>query len=299
MEAAIRVKSIIKSFGKTVALKRLSFSSSEGINMILGPNGAGKSTLLRCIDGLYRVDSGSVQVLGKDPYRNSSLKNKLSLLTDNYALYDFLTVADNLKFFGRLYGLRDKKTMEISTEILGRLEALEYLNRRVNELSRGTKQKIAFCRAVLNAPDVLLLDEPTAFLDAHSAEMVRKILLEYEREGKTILFVTQKLDEVTRFNGKISIIRAGTIVKETTTEGLYNIALKNTKVNIRLARPIGIGVARRISGFVEANAERSTFLKFRVRNYKEINKIVSSLIGSGANVVSVDFIEHLIEDLSR
>lgn len=299
MTAAIKVNSIVKTFGKTVALRKVSFSSDSGINIILGPNGAGKSTLLRCIDGLYRVDSGSVQVLGKDPYRNSHIKNKLSLLTDNYALYDFLTVSDNLKFFGRLYGLKDRKTLEIATDVLDRLEALQYLNRRVNELSRGTKQKIAFCRSILNSPDVILLDEPTAFLDAHSAEMVRKILLGYEREGKTILFVTQKLDEVTRFNGKISIIKAGRIVKETTTEGLYNVVLRNTKIDVRLAKPMSMRVAKGIDGFVEANSEKATFLKFRVRDYREINRIVGSLMDLGASVVSVEFVEHLIDDLSR
>lgn len=299
MPSSIKVNSIVKAFGKTVALRKVNFSSARGMNMILGPNGAGKSTLLRCIDGLYRVDSGSIEVLGKDPYRNDHIKGRLSLLTDNYALYDFLTVADNLKFFGRLYGLKDRKAMEISADILDRLEALQYMNQRVYELSRGTKQKIAFCRAVLNEPEVLLLDEPTAFLDAHSAEMVRRILLGYEREGKTILFVTQKLDEVTRFNGKISIIRAGRIVKETTTEGLYNLVLRNTRVNVRLAKPMGIGAVKGIEGFVEANAEKATFLKFEIRDYRDVNRIVKALIGAGANVVSVDFIEHLIEDLSR
>ncbi len=253
MDNSIRVSNIVKRFGKTVALNKANFSSVKGINIILGPNGAGKSTLLRCIDGLYRVDSGSVVVNGVDPYKNDSVKSKLSLLTDNYALYDFLSVENNMKFFGRLYGLKDKDTAEKTREVLKELEALQYLDKKVYELSRGTKQKVAFCRAVLNEPDVLLLDEPTAFLDAHSAEMVRRILFGYEKEGKVIVFVTQKLDEVTRFNGKISIIKNGSIVKETTTEGLYNVVLKNTLVNIRLARPFRIELAKKITGFAEAN----------------------------------------------
>jgi ABC-type multidrug transport system ATPase subunit len=298
MESPIKATSIVKSFGKTVALNRVNFSSVRGINMILGPNGAGKSTFLRCIDGLYHVDSGSVRVLGEDPYRNSSVKNRLSLLTDNYALYDFLSVSDNLKFFGRLYGMKDSETLEKGKGILESLSAIEYLDRKVNELSRGTKQKVAFCRSILNDPDVLLLDEPTAFLDAHSAESMRKILLEYERAGKTILFVTQKLDEVTRFNGRISIIRAGRLIRNISSEGLYNIVLRNTKVNVRLAKPLDIRIVKKIDGFVESNSETPTMLKFRVKGYKQINRIISSLMDGGANVVSVDYIEHLIDDLS-
>ncbi len=298
MESPIKVSSIVKTFGKTVALNKVSFKSARGINMILGPNGAGKSTLLRCIDGLYRVEKGTVRVLGEDPYRNSEVKNKLSLLTDNYALYDFLTVKDNLKFFGRLYGMKDSETLEAGRSILEELDGVQYIDRKVSELSRGTKQKVAFCRAILNSPDVLLLDEPTAFLDAHSAEAMRKIILGYEREGKTIVFVTQKLDEVTRFNGKISIIKAGRLIKETTTEGLYKMVLKDTKVNVRLARPLDMRVVRKIDGFVEANAEVPTMLKFRVSGYRHINKIITGLMEGGGSIVSIDYIEHLIDDLS-
>jgi ABC-type multidrug transport system ATPase subunit len=298
MENPIEVASIVKSFGKIVALNKVNYSSAKGINMILGPNGAGKSTFLRCIDGLYAVDSGSVRIFGENPYKNTQTKNMISLLTDNYALYDFLTVADNLKFFGRLYGMKDREILEAGKKMLRSLDAAQYLHRRVSELSRGTKQKVAFCRATLNKPDVLLLDEPTAFLDAHSAEAMRKILIEYEREGKTILFVTQKLDEVTRFNGKIAIIKAGKLVKETSTEGLYNMVLKNTTVNVRLARPLDIKIVKRIDGFIEPNSKTPTMLKFMVNDYRQINRIISSLMADGASIVSVDYIEHLIDDLS-
>ena len=299
MASAIRAISIGKSFGKLSALRNVSFCSADGLNLILGPNGAGKSTLLRCIDGLYRVESGSVRVLGEDPYTSSDVKSRMSLLTDNYALYDFLTVEGNLKFFGRLYGLKDREILSRSRIILGRLDAMQYMNRKVNELSRGTKQKIAFCRAVLNDPRVLLLDEPTAFLDAHSAEAMRQMILEYEREGRTILFVTQKLDEVTRFNGKISIIKAGRIVKETTTEGLYKMALRGTEIDVRIASPLSPSSTKRIKGLTWTNSDRPTVLRFRVNGYREINRIVKSLMDCGASIVSVDYVEHLIDDLSR
>ena len=299
MDRVIDVKQIVKTFGDTVALNKVSFGSAKGINIILGPNGAGKSTFLRCIDGLYKVENGNVSVLGEDPYKNDSLKEKLSILTDNYALYDYLSVANNLKFFGRLYGLSDNETLHRTRELLKRLDAIEYLNRKVYELSRGTKQKVAFCRAVLNEPHILLLDEPTAFLDAHSAEMVRMVLAEYESEGKTILFVTQKLDEVTRFNGKISIMSHGHIVKETTTDGLYNVVLKNTVVNFRLAKPIKRSVAKRLLGFVDANGDEATVVRFRVKSYRDVSKTIKELLGIGGSIVSIDYIEHLIDDLSR
>lgn len=297
MKSIIEAKGITKRFGKVVAVNRVNYSASRGINMILGPNGAGKSTLLKCIDGLYRVDSGTVRVLGEDPYLRDDIKFKLSLLSDHYALYDFLSVMDNLIFFGRLYGLSDKRTAERSKEVLKDLDAIKYLDYKVNQLSRGTQQKIAFCRSVLSEPEVLLLDEPTAFLDAGAAESVRRILLKYVNEGKTILFVTQKLDEITRLSGKISILRSGKIIKETTTEGLYSVVLKNSHINVRVAKPLDIKTAEKIEGFSETNRMATTVLRFRIDNYKEINRIIMDLTDTGAYIVSVDYVEPFIEDL--
>lgn len=296
--SVIDVRSIGKSFGATKALNKLNFSSSAGINIILGPNGAGKSTLLRCIDGLYKVDSGSVKVLGEDPYKNSDLKMKLSMLTDNYALYDFLSVEGNIKFFGRLYGLKDPDITSRARSIMRELDALQYMKNKVYTLSRGTKQKIAFCRAVINDPEVLLLDEPTAFLDAKAAQSVRRFLLKYTSEGKIVLFVTQKVDEVTRFSGRISIIRKGAIIKNTTTEGIYSLVLKNSPINIRLAKAVDVKYLKKIDGFVEANGGMATTFKVKIKSYKEISKIIKSLSDVGAYVISIDYVEPFIEELS-
>ncbi len=298
MESAIRVRSLTKAFGKNVALEGIDFQSHPGINIILGPNGAGKSTLLKCIDGLYRPEKGSVRVFGQDPYTNDGLKSRLSLLTENYALYDFLTVMQNMSFFGRLYGLRDDDIAERTKEVLGQLNASEYIGSKVYTLSRGTKQKVALCRALLNDPEILMMDEPTAFLDAYAAQAIRDLMLRFTKERKTVLFVTQKIDEVTRYNGMITVLRKGRIVKQTTTEGLYRSLLKDSYVNVRVARPIGIADARHIPFFAGTNQDRATFLKFKVSSYKDINIITGHIAKMGSYVVSVDYTEPFIEDLS-
>ena len=298
MQPEIEVKGAVKKFGKTIGINNLTFSSIPGVNIILGPNGAGKSTLLRCIDGLYRIDKGTVNVMGADPYGNDPLRSTMSYLSDNYALYDYLTVEDNLKFFGRLYGIDDAATSERSKGILKELNALEYLNSRIYELSRGTKQKIALCRALLNNPSILLLDEPTAFLDANSSESIRKILQKFGREKKTVILVTQKLDEVTRFNCRVAVINKGRIVKDSTTSGLYSTILKNSFVNIRLASPISKSTATGIPGFNSSNESEATNIKIKIRSYRDINRAVEYLIDNGAYIVSIDYIEPLIESLS-
>lgn len=299
MAAAISVRGLTKRFGSVVALKDVSFSSTKGVNIILGPNGAGKSTLIKCIDGLYAPDSGTVRVLGMNPYTDIELKENMSLLTDNYALYDFLSVEDNMRFFGRLYGLDEEETDNRVQKTLKRLEALQYLRYKINQLSRGTKQKIALCRALLCNPEVLLLDEPTAFLDARSAQEVRSIMLEISEQGGTVLFVTQKLDEVTRFNGSITIISRGRLVKSATTESLYRDVLKGSVIHVRVAKPISVRAARRLPMFDGAEGDSATLLKFRVASYRDINGIVERLAKAGTYVVSVDYTEPFIEDITE
>ena len=300
MEDAISVKNLYKKFGKTVALDGISFTSKEGVNIILGPNGAGKSTFLRCVIGLYKPSSGSVLVFGKRPYFDDEIRNKMALLSDNYALYDFLTVKQNLKFFGNLYKRNDNEIYEKSKNILKEMDALKFFDRKVSELSRGTKQKIAFCRAMLNDPDVLLLDEPTAFLDASSSEWIRNFILDYGKKKKTILFVTQKLDEVSRFNSRLIIMREGRIVEDTTTYNIYNEIMKSSSVLIRFARPVAVSILKKTGFKFEAMESREvSSAKFYINSYKDVNLLISGLVKNKVFVLGIDYIEPLVERISK
>ena len=142
-------------------------------------------------------------MLDADPYTDAHARLRISLLADVYGLYDFLSVKDNLKFFGRFHGLHGEEAIKKSAIVTKELNLGQYMDAKVETLSRGTKQKVAFCRSMLNDAQVLLLDEPTAFLDASASDVVRSHIQDLEREGKTIMFVTQRLDEVTRLNSRI------------------------------------------------------------------------------------------------
>ena len=294
----IIINHVSKSFEDVRALNDISFRSSPGVNIILGPNGAGKSTLLRCIAGLYKPDSGSIRVLGKEPYYDNTLKQRMSFLSENYALYDYLSVKDNLIFFGKLYGMNEGEIIEKATETLKRLDAYEFIERKVYTLSRGTKQKIAFCRATLNDPEILLLDEPTAFLDQQSSEEIRKSVQEYERMHRTVLLVTQRINEVAHYNARLLILNKGRIVNDSKTTDIYKSMLSGSSISIRLAKPLKNSVAASISGFISSNGvSYGNMLRFKIRNYKEVNKIIASLIENGAYIVSIDYAEPLVENI--
>jgi ABC-2 type transport system ATP-binding protein len=297
MQSDIAVRNLMKRFGKNTALKGITLTSKRGINIILGPNGAGKSTLLKCIDGLYRPSSGEVSVLNSNPYTDAHARSKISLLADVYGLYDFMSVKDNLSFFGNFYGLRGDEAIRKSAEMVGELDLKQYLDTKVEALSRGTKQKVAFCRSMLNEAQVLLLDEPTAFLDANASDVVRSHVQKMAHDGKTVMFVTQRLDEVTRLNSRILVLRGGRLVAETDAEGIYSTVFKGVDISVRLARPMGEKAMEGIRNVVWKNGKRPTLIKVRINSYGEVNKVLKALIDCGAYVVSVDYAEPALEKL--
>ncbi len=299
MQNAVVINGLVKTFGKVTALNRVSASFSPGINIVLGPNGAGKSTLLKCISGLYPPDGGSVKVLGGNPYRDDALRRSMSLLSDNYALYDHLTVSENLLFFGRLYGLGDSEIAGKARPVLRRFDALGYLSSKVGTLSRGTKQKIAFCRSILHAPSVFLLDEPTAFLDPIASDAVREFLVDYVREGMTVVLVTQKIDEVTRLSGRLFVLNKGRLISQFGTDDLYTRTFRGMTISIRFARPISRGLAGQVPGMRFANASAPTLIKVYVGSYGDISEVLGFLIGRGAKVLGVDYAEPAIAEIFK
>ncbi|MGC8622744.1 MAG: ABC transporter ATP-binding protein [Candidatus Micrarchaeia archaeon] len=294
----VEVDSLVKKFGKVVAVSNVTTKFGRGISIITGPNGAGKSTLLRCIDGLYLPDSGAVRIEGKDPYTDESSRYLMSLLTDNYSLYDNLTVMQNLLFFGKLYKMGEEETRARALSLLRRFDALQFANSKVYALSRGTKQKIALCRSLLGDPKILLLDEPTAFLDPKASSLVRSMMEKMASEGKTVIFVTQKVDEIPKFNARLLFLKGGKIVKDTTTYAFYRDMAKGAIVEIRLSSPITEKLAKSVPGFYSSNGKDPTVISVKILSYKEINSAIAYLAKNGAYVLEVDYTESIIKKFS-
>jgi ABC-type multidrug transport system ATPase subunit len=290
----IELKNVTKTFGKTFALKDLSFAAKMGVSIILGPNGSGKSTLLKTIAGLYRPDSGSVKVLGVDPYSDLSVKSSISILTENYALYDFLTVRENIEFFGALYGMSRYESIESVRQLMEELDILDLLDFKVQTISRGTKQKVAFCRAVISNPQVLLLDESTAFLDAKSSNVIRNYI-QRNANKKSIVFVTQRIDEATRMNGNIYVMKNGRIVTSTNLNGMYKSIMKGVVINIRLAKQVDLKYLKGIGDMIQNSSGKASLIKIKIDSYKDISRAVDFIRGKGIDIVGIDYSEPFIE----
>lgn len=212
-EATIRVRDLTKRYDKVLAVDHISFEVTQGtIVALLGGNGAGKTTTLSMLLGLLLPTEGSVEVLGvdmrRDRYRALPKMNFSSPYVD---LPKRLTARENLIVYGEIYGVRDRG-QRVAT--LARDLAIgDFLDRPFGKLSSGQKTRVALAKSLLNEPEVLLLDEPTASLDPDSADWVRNYLLAYQRRrGATILLASHNMLEVERMCSTVMIMREGRIV---------------------------------------------------------------------------------------
>jgi ABC-2 type transport system ATP-binding protein len=210
---AIEVIDLVKRFGAVKAVDGISFAVPRGAAVaLLGGNGAGKTTTIAVLLGLVLPTSGAVSVLGADMvaerYRVLGRMNFVSPYLD---MPRRLTVRQNLMVYGRLYGLAG--LAERILDLAAALDLVELLDRQVGRLSAGQKTRAGLAKALINDPDVLLLDEPTASLDPDTADWVRTHLENYrQRRGATILLASHNMPEVERLCDDVIIMKAGRIV---------------------------------------------------------------------------------------
>ena len=194
-EPALAVRGVERSFGHVRALRGISFTLVAGDSLaVFGPNGAGKTTLLRVLAGLLRPQRGQVLLGGVPQSRaDAAHRREVGLIAHYSLLYDGLTAAENLDFYGRLYGVPDRRAA-----VARALEAVRLADRAgdlVGTFSRGMVQRMAIARALLHEPRIVLLDEPFSGLDQRAAAALRDLLMRLRAERRTMVLVTHNLDE--------------------------------------------------------------------------------------------------------
>ncbi len=210
---AIIVQSLSKRFSETLAVDDISFAVPAGATFgLLGGNGAGKTTTIAMLLGLLIPSDGSIRVLGHDMARDRfTALARMNFSSPYVALPHRLTVAENLRVYGHLYNVRhaEKRILELA----GQLDLHELLDRPAGQLSSGQKTRVALAKSLINRPEVLLLDEPTASLDPDTADQIRSWLQRYQAEsGCTILLASHNMAEVERLCGQVLMMKRGRIV---------------------------------------------------------------------------------------
>lgn len=220
---AIEVIELSKRYDATLAVDAISFNARRGTTCaLLGGNGAGKTTTLAMLLGLLLPTSGDITILGVNVLRHRyQVLPRMNFTSPYVDLPKRLTVTENLAVYARLYGIR--KIASRIRQLAGELEFDDLLSRTYGTLSAGQKTRVAVAKSLLNEPEVLLLDEPTASLDPDAGDRVRGFLMDYQRRtGATLLLASHNMPEVERMCDDVVMLRAGRIVDRGTPSELIS-----------------------------------------------------------------------------
>jgi len=222
-ENIIEVENLVKKFGDFTANNNLSFSVKKGeIFGFLGANGAGKTTALKILSGLSLPTSGRVKVAGFNVYKErDKVKKNIGYMSQKFSLYEDLTVKENIRFYGGIYGLSSKYIRQKTKELLKRLKMEDIKDKSIKSLPLGWKQKIAFSVAVFHEPKIVFLDEPTGGVDPITRRDFWEMIYEASHNGITVFVTTHYMDEAEYCDrvcimerGKIETIGAPTALKK-------------------------------------------------------------------------------------
>jgi ABC-2 type transport system ATP-binding protein len=215
----IELHEVRKTYDRFLAVDDLSFSIEEGaVFGLLGPNGAGKTSSIRMMIGITVPDAGSIHVFGQ-PFDRKCLQ-KIGYLPEERGLYKKMKVLDQLIFLGELHGLSAAAARQKAVSWCERLEISDWLQKKVEELSKGMQQKIQFAATLLHDPAFIIMDEPFGGLDPVNATLLKDVLLDLKKQGKTILFSSHRMDQVEKLCDSICLINHGKSVLQGQLKGI-------------------------------------------------------------------------------
>ena len=298
-EAMLRASGLRKRFGDLVAVDDVSFEIDPGETYgLLGPNGAGKTTTVSMICGLLDRDAGDVVVAGA-PMRGSGTAAKalIGYVPQELALYPDLSGAENLRFFGQLYGL-DKRTL--NDRVAATLDIVGLTDRardRVDKYSGGMKRRLNIAAGLLHQPKLLILDEPTVGVDPQSRNAILENVEKLAAEGLAVLYTTHYMEEAERLCDRVGIIDEGRIIAEGTRRELVAQVGQRDRVELAGKGPLAklAGQAKRLKDVDDATVGDGT-VQFLVRSGREIlPKLLDMADKAKVAVSSVEVIEPDLE----
>jgi ABC-2 type transport system ATP-binding protein len=236
VENPIQVEALTKSYGSFPAVKGIDFEVRAGeVFGMLGPNGAGKKTTVEILEGLRTRSGGRVSVLGCDPeVQTRELKDRVGVCLQANNLQEKLKVSEAVELFGAFY----TRTVD-GAQLLKRLQLWEKRDTAYAKLSGGQKQRLALALALLNDPQVLFLDEPSAGLDPQARHEIHELVLALRREQRTILMTTHYIEEAEKLCDRVAIVDEGRIVAIGTPREIQEKVLAHSTIEIELAGPLG------------------------------------------------------------
>jgi ABC-2 type transport system ATP-binding protein len=298
-DPAILVRELTRKFGSFTAVDRISFAVDRGeIFGFLGANGAGKSTAIRMMCGLLRPTAGTAVVDGVDVSRDpEEVKRRIGYMSQKFSLYESLTVEQNIRFFGALYGLDDDQIaarMRFVVEMAG-LAGRE--TTRARDLAGGWRQRLALGCAILHEPRIVFLDEPTGGVDPVSRRQFWRLIESMSRSGVTTLVTTHYLDEAEHCH-RIAIVNAGRLAAMGTSNELKAIFAKRPILEIHSSRPVDVMRALDDNPSVEKTTVFGTAVHAVLKTPEvDLQALQSALGERGLDIGGIDRVMPSLEDV--
>ena len=285
--AALRVADVRYSYGKTRAVDGISFEIRPGeIFGLLGPNGAGKTTTISLICGLLPPESGQVLIFGEEASdRTGRSRARMGVVPQEVALYEELTVRENLRFWGQIQGLSGTRLKQAVEGVLGQVGLADRAGDRVSKLSGGLKRRLNLAIGLVHGPDLLLLDEPTVGIDPQARLRILDVVKAQAAAGRAVLYTSHYLEEAEQICDRLAIVDRGRVLAAGTVPELCRLVGEGPLVQVRgeLGADQVQAMASRTAGVTLLNSTDGT-ASFAVVDAGACSALVRDLLGGGARL---------------
>jgi len=296
---AIEVDNLTKLFDDFTAVDHLDFEVKNGeIFGFLGPNGAGKTTTARMLTGIIKPSSGKVRIMGldirQDPIRAKQIMGVVPELSNAYTE---LTAWNNLQFMAELYGVPGKDARQRAEELLGKFDLYERKDHKVRTFSKGMKQKLILAMSLMNDPEILFLDEPTSGLDVISARLIKDMVLELNKEGKTIFLTTHYMEEANQLCSRVAIINHGKIAAIDAPEKLKMRIGGLEWVEVSFDMPVDASDFSDLSGVIDIRMSGDKLRLYTNEPGRTIYQLVDYSRSNDLEIVMLNTLTPTLEDV--
>ncbi len=300
---AIEVQNLTKKFGDFTAVDNITFNVNDReIFGFLGPNGAGKSTTIRMLCTLARPTAGEAKVNGYDLVKQADdVRASIGLVSEKMIMYEQLTAAENLRFFGNLYQMPKKRIDERIEHLLKLVNMTEWKDTQIKKYSTGMRQRINVVRALLTEPKIIFMDEPTLGLDPQTTLSIRELIRDINKNGTTVILTTHAMVEAEALSDRVAIIDHGKIIALDTSPNLKKLIKEAdmTVFSVRIPNltPSLIGAIQKLDCVAALAQEDAYDLKISARGSEGLDQIIDVIRHEGGNIASLNTNEPTLEDV--
>ncbi|WXG46590.1 MAG: ATP-binding cassette domain-containing protein [Candidatus Atabeyarchaeum deiterrae] len=298
-ESAIEVSNLTKRYDDLLAVNHISFKVTKGeIFGFLGPNGAGKTTTIRMLTGVIKPDNGMASILGYDVLKEGLKSRQVTGVVPEMAnAYIDISAWKNLVLMGELYGVPRKQREKTASKLLRKVRLYDRRNSLVRGFSRGMKQRLLLCMALVSEPQILFLDEPTSGLDVESQLLIKDMIREFNERGITVFLTTHNMEEANQLCDRIAIINHGKIVAIDTPEKLRMESSGLNSVEVSFEKQVRTEELTKIEGIREVKKTGDKMRLYTDQPSTVLERIVDFARSRGLKIVTLNTLGPTLEDV--